>query len=210
MHENVIDIARVANGVTSNIALSSAPASATIKVAVGSTSMAAVVPRSRTNGWDYDPAANKIIFYGDARPSAGEAVVIGYRRWDWAHDGTRPPDACDACATGTACDPTLDTAFCAPICGEVTCPTGEVCTADIASCTGAPPSPPAMPPQNPPQAPPQNPPQNAPPPAMPPPSPSPSPSACGTMTCASGQVCDPTANTCVAPCEQTGCTGGFF
>jgi hypothetical protein len=208
MHQNLIDIARVANGLTSNFALSAAPASATIRVAIGSASTAQVIPRSRTNGWDYDPAPNKIIFYGDARPKDGDAVIIGYRRWDWAHNGTRPPDACDACASGTACDPTLDTAFCAPICGEVTCQSGATCVDDTATCTGTPPSPPMTPPQT---QPPQNPPpQNPPTPATPPPSPMPSPSVCGSMTCASGQVCDPTANTCVAPCEQTGCTGGFF
>src|SRR5262249_44073700 len=114
MHQNVVDIARVATGVTSNFVLSHTPASATIKVAVGTDPNARQVMRSRTNGYDYDPATNHIIFYGDAKPAKGDQVVIGYRRWDWSHNTNRPPDACDLCSAGTSCDPTLDTAYCEP------------------------------------------------------------------------------------------------
>src|SRR5262249_11294121 len=62
-HKNVVDTAGVAPGVPSTSALSKTPASATIRVAVGSTMNARVPSRSPTNGWDYDPASNKIIFY---------------------------------------------------------------------------------------------------------------------------------------------------
>jgi hypothetical protein len=181
MHQNVIDVARVATGVSSNFPLSHIPASSTIKIAAGDANTARQVTRSRTNGWDYDPSTNRIIFYGTGRPMKGEDVVIGYRRIDWAHNGSRPPDACDLCAGGTACDPTLDTAYCAPICGDVICADGMTCQPDSASCGT--PTTPVM---------------------NPPPTPS---TTCGSMTCANGQVCNSTTNSCVAPCEMTGCAG---
>ncbi|MBL8685434.1 MAG: hypothetical protein JNK05_40030 [Myxococcales bacterium] len=40
------------------------------------------VPRSRDNGFDYDSAANSIVFYGARfRPNMGDEVVVSYRLW---------------------------------------------------------------------------------------------------------------------------------
>jgi hypothetical protein len=40
------------------------------------------VPRSRVDGFDYDPSANSVVFFGAThRPRMGDEVVISYRVW---------------------------------------------------------------------------------------------------------------------------------
>jgi len=40
------------------------------------------VPRSRLDGFDYDPSANSVVFFGTThRPRSGDEVVISYRVW---------------------------------------------------------------------------------------------------------------------------------
>jgi hypothetical protein len=134
MRQNVADIARAATGIVSEYQLTEIPASASIRIAKGLPGMGATVPRSRTDGWDYDPVRNRIVFYGSARPMKGEEIVVGYRRWDWKGNTNRPPDGCDLCEMFTSCDPELDTAVCQPICGEVVCENGLACLPDSATC----------------------------------------------------------------------------
>lgn len=134
MRQNVEDIARAATGIVSDYQLTQFPASASIRVAKGSAGAGVAIPRSRTNGWDYDPVRNRITFFGDARPVKGEEIVVGYRRWDWKGNPNRPPDACDLCELNTSCNPELDTAVCEPVCGEVVCPDQQACLPETASC----------------------------------------------------------------------------
>lgn len=179
MRTNVADIARAATGISSEYELSSIPASATIRVAKGPAGQGVNIPRSRTNGFDYDAARNRIIFYGDARPMKGDEIVVGYRRWDWKGNPNRPgdpSDGCDLCEVNTVCDPELDIVLCEPVCGEVVCNPGEACLPDTASCGD--------------------------PNTLPPP-----PTEGCDVTCDPGLVCDPAAGECVVPCEETGCVG---
>jgi hypothetical protein len=100
-------------GAASQFQLRGAPISSTIQVGVtraGPTTT--IVPRSRTSGFDYDPASNSIFFRGTQyRPAAGDRVTISYRVW-------QPPEQpCGPCAAGTTCDPMLG-----------------ICTCDRAAC----------------------------------------------------------------------------
>lgn len=175
MRQNLEDVARAATGVASTYELSQIPASATIRVAIGPPGQGRAIPRSRDNGFDYDPVQNKIIFYGDARPEKDDEVVVGYRRWDWANNPNSPADPCDDCEVNTFCNPELDIADCQPICGETVCDPGLACLPDTAGCGD---------------------PSDVPPPG----------DDCGG--CDPGLVCDPSADTCVVPCEETGCAQG--
>jgi hypothetical protein len=65
-------------GAASQFKLSRTPITSTIKVSVRNQ----VVPRSRQDGFDYDPASRTIVFYGNTyRPMAGDQVFISYRVW---------------------------------------------------------------------------------------------------------------------------------
>lgn len=134
MRANVQDIARAATGIASDYQLTQLPASASIRVAKGAPGAGVTIPRSRSNGWDYDPIRNRIVFYGSARPMKGEEIVVGYRRWDWKGNMNRPPDGCDLCEMYTSCDPTSDLTICEPVCGEVVCEGGQACLPDTAMC----------------------------------------------------------------------------
>jgi hypothetical protein len=79
---NVSEVIRAAFGASSTYRLAAPPISATIKVAqvlqAGSNPLE--VPRSRSDGFDYDGVSNAILFYGDWRPVAGGLdVVASYR-----------------------------------------------------------------------------------------------------------------------------------
>jgi hypothetical protein len=79
---NVENIIRAASGVSSTYLLSQPPISSTIKVAAVPAPAQAPreVPRSRTNGFDYDGVTNAILFYGSYRPVLdGLDVVASYR-----------------------------------------------------------------------------------------------------------------------------------
>ncbi|MFO0728445.1 MAG: hypothetical protein U1E65_32010 [Myxococcota bacterium] len=134
MAQNLRDVARVTSGVASAYHLSSVPASASLQVAIGPAGHGREIPRSRTNGFDYDPVQNSVVFYGDAQPKDGDEIVIGYRRWDFANDPRTPPDGCDMCAAGTSCAPTSDLVLCEPICGDTICSGGLTCITESASC----------------------------------------------------------------------------
>jgi hypothetical protein len=177
MRQNLDAIARVATGVASTYRLSARPASASLRVAIGPPGQGREVRRSRVDGYDYDPAQNSVVFYGAARPTEGDEVRIGYRRWDFAGGPGDPLDPCEGCAPGTACDAASDDAACRPRCGLEICADGLGCNLDVAAC-GPPTSP----------------------------SPSPSPTdRCGGRCAAAGRVCDPIVGACVVPCSTTGC-----
>jgi hypothetical protein len=66
-------------GAASQFALNRSPITSTIKVRVRGMD----VPRSRAEGFDYDPASRSIIFFGARfRPMRGDEVVISYRVWE--------------------------------------------------------------------------------------------------------------------------------
>ncbi len=134
MRMNLENVAFAATGIASAYQLSATPASATIRVAVGPPGQGRVIPRSRDNGFDYDPVQNKIIFFGDSRPHKDDEVVVGYRRWDWAGNPNSPADPCDDCSLGSFCNPELDIADCQAICGDVVCDAGLACLPDTAGC----------------------------------------------------------------------------
>ncbi len=80
--DNVEHIVRAAHGVASSYHLSAPPISSTIKVAMQTQAGQApeLVPRSRTNGFDYDGTQNNLVFYGDWRPdSDGLDITASYR-----------------------------------------------------------------------------------------------------------------------------------
>lgn len=65
-------------GASSQFRLSRTPISSTLQVTVGGR----VAPRSRSQGFDYDPSARSVVFYGSMfRPRVGDPVVISYRVW---------------------------------------------------------------------------------------------------------------------------------
>lgn len=184
MNQNLENVARAANGVASSYALSAQPASATLKVAIGQAGGARrVLSRSRTDGFDYDAAQNKIIFYGASAPRAGEEIVVAYRRWDYAGNPDRPtpaPDAptpdegCDRCPGDTSCRPDSDFVECQVGCGDQICTGTDVCLEDFGVCG----DPGASGPED----------------------------AC-SGTCAPGRICTGDGR-CVVPCEETGCASG--
>ncbi len=65
-------------GAASQFKLLRSPITSTIKVNVRNTD----VPRSRLDGFDYDPVSKAIVFYGSTyRPQIGDQVYISYRVW---------------------------------------------------------------------------------------------------------------------------------
>lgn len=65
-------------GSASQFKLARSPITSTIKVNVNGVD----VPRSRSSGFDYDPASKSIIFYGSQyRPMLGQSVTVSYRVW---------------------------------------------------------------------------------------------------------------------------------
>ncbi|MDP3277062.1 MAG: hypothetical protein Q8Q09_17860 [Deltaproteobacteria bacterium] len=66
-------------GAASQFRLNRTPITSTIKLRVRGMD----VPRSRAEGFDYDPASRSIIFFGNRfRPARGDEVVISYRVWE--------------------------------------------------------------------------------------------------------------------------------
>lgn len=110
-------------GASSPFVLERVPITSTIKVRVRGRD----VPRSRTDGFDYDGASRSIIIYGPSyRPAMGDEVVVSYRLWQPC------PSAGASCVTDSDC--------CAPhTCRERRCsppcrPAGSMCTADADCC----------------------------------------------------------------------------
>jgi len=76
------EIVIAAIGAASRLDLSERPVSLTLKVATGHPGEAAHdVDRSLVDGFDYDPQFNRLTFYGDEVPEAGDDVAVSYRVW---------------------------------------------------------------------------------------------------------------------------------
>ena len=78
------------------------PIAASLKVAVsatmGSSCNKSDVPRSRTNGFDFDGTAQSLVFYGDCRPTNGAEIAVSYRYWEdntGANPTYRDPISCE-------------------------------------------------------------------------------------------------------------------
>ena len=67
-------IATNSGGASSRYVLTGKPVSSTIEVRVDGSE----VIRSKNDGWQYIALSNTIVFYGDAIPSAGSAIVVEY------------------------------------------------------------------------------------------------------------------------------------
>jgi len=110
-------------GATSQYVLDRTPITSTIKVRVRGMD----VPRSRSEGFDYDGVFRAIVFYGERyRPRSGDEVVASYRVWQ----------PCPR--SGATCSSDLD--CCAPtMCRDGRCnlacmPLGETCVQDSDCC----------------------------------------------------------------------------
>ncbi|HUU04032.1 MAG TPA: MopE-related protein [Myxococcota bacterium] len=82
---NVQDIVRAAQGIASSYLLTQPPISSTIKVAMQTTAgqPPLLVPRSRSDGFDYDGTQNSLVFYGSWRPQEDNLdVTASYRSYD--------------------------------------------------------------------------------------------------------------------------------
>jgi hypothetical protein len=121
--------------------LSKPPISASIKVAMEPGSTVGTcnwsnVPRDTLNGWDFDAATRRIVFFGGCLPSGpGKKIAVSYHFWT---DKSPDPggDPCNnACTAPTACDPGSATCVCPANCGGA-CTGATAC--DLASCACVP------------------------------------------------------------------------
>ena len=132
-------------GSTATLQLSSPPISATLKVAIEpgaildpATCDASNVPRSRTNGFDYDGAFNRISFYGDCRPQSGGGapIAVSYRTWlDLSPLPNGTPVPCGGCEAPLICNPATAACECPSDCGGNA--PGPNWRCDTATCTFA-------------------------------------------------------------------------
>jgi hypothetical protein len=142
--ETIEGIVNAVIGQVSPYALSNAPISSTIKVAMEGpvTNSGACnggnladIPRSRIDGFGYDGATNTLSFFGACRPSsAGADIAASYRRWI---DLTGDPDGGDQPCGGDCPDPFIcvnDQCLCPSDCGTgAVLPPSQTC--DAATCT---------------------------------------------------------------------------
>ena len=126
-------------GATSPYQLSKPPISSTLKLAMDDGTGAVItVPRSRTNGFDYDGANQSIQLFGSYRPAkTGLSMALSYRYWE---DRTPNPDGggCGTCPSPLVCNPQTDTCDCPADCGGNQ--PGPNYTCDQSSCSWACPS----------------------------------------------------------------------
>ena len=136
------------------------PISSTIEVAVQvcknaseypscqSGTQSVTVPRSRDNGFDYDPINNSLILYGTARAVTAGDISVSYRYW--VNNQEPPGGASKTCPcpetlsnTNCACNPGLtcgvtgsgsnEVDTCAPVTNVTTCNQKPGCTWNSAS-----------------------------------------------------------------------------
>lgn len=143
MNQVVQDIVRAGAGIASQIVLTEAPISSTLRVVMadeaGSFLGMPDVPRSRQNGFDYafalDLATNrvehKIVFYGSARPPANRKLMVSYRTWEQGSPSPGGPD-CD-CGAGQRCNADTNECEIDPTCGGE-CVAPNVCNQDNGMC----------------------------------------------------------------------------
>ena len=127
------------------------------------------LPRSKSDGFDYDGTTNSLQFYGDCRPrfdQVGERIAVSYRYWipdlvdgDECNCGLGPPWTCvnDTCVcpadcglgeplpAGRTCNPTTCALECLPDCGGCVgaseCQLGSCACECPAGCGGPSPGP---------------------------------------------------------------------
>jgi len=95
---NVQNIVRAAQGVASIYQLTKPPISSTIKVALqrAAGQVPEIVPRSRSDGFDYDGTQNTLVFYGSWRPSADNLdLTASYRSFEHCQPETEICDGID-------------------------------------------------------------------------------------------------------------------
>ena len=113
--------------------------SASMKVALEAGSTAGIcnvadVPRSRENGFDYDPRTRTVQFFGDCRPIVvGATIALSYRTWREAPPEVDVPCEC-GCPGNLSC---VDDG--ADVCGcqctqDLTCAAGFAFDADVCAC----------------------------------------------------------------------------
>jgi hypothetical protein len=77
------EIAASSAGLASAFRLTGRPVALTIQVAHASPGeAAALIDRSRTDGFDFDNAVNRIVFFGDSVPETDDELTISYNRWE--------------------------------------------------------------------------------------------------------------------------------
>ncbi len=126
----VAKILDLAIGKASTLTLTKSPISSTIKVAIDAELQGACnkddIPRSRTNGFDYDGAANAIKLYGNCRPKKGQEgkpISVSYRYWI---DKTPNPDGLPTCPDNKIYSEQEKKCVCLPTCG-LACGLGYEC-----------------------------------------------------------------------------------
>ena len=130
------DMVAAVAGATSEATLSQRPISATLKVSIsraspimdcpGGPATTCVVPRSRSNGFDYDPVANSVFFRGAPRIAINDLVTISYRVW------LPPPPACQPPLVN---DPMTGRCVCPSDCGQMGgCGDNRVCNLGTCEC----------------------------------------------------------------------------
>jgi hypothetical protein len=116
-------IRRILNAVFGSVSpyrLSRPPISTSLKMAVERPAVDGgfvVVPRSSTDGFDYNGATNTVALYGTFFPDAPDReIAVSYRYWV---NGEAPPPQpqCPTCAPPLLCDPATLTCICPPDCG---------------------------------------------------------------------------------------------
>jgi hypothetical protein len=77
-------IAEATAGIASGLRLRGVPLAPTVEVTHGSAQTGDVteMPRSRTDGFDYDGIVNRVSFTGPMPPQTNDRVIIPYRRWE--------------------------------------------------------------------------------------------------------------------------------
>ena len=89
-------IASATAGIASGLRLRGTPAPQSIKVkhADRSAQTTSELPRSRSNGFEYDSIVNRISFSGDDVPETDDRVVVPYLRWEGSVIRCRTDDDC--------------------------------------------------------------------------------------------------------------------
>lgn len=189
--QGISQIMTSAVGQATSNKLKKPPVAASIKVALSATTGAcgnkADVPRSRTNGFDFDGTNQTLVFYGACRPTKGAQIAVSYRYWDDqtgpnpSYDTTEPNckaplvanalgqcvcSDCGGCGGGLSCNRTSCTCECPSDCNGA-------CSGNFSCDT----------------------------------------SSCGcvcnmNMTCGDNRVWDKNSCDCVCPTSATSCTGG--
>jgi hypothetical protein len=110
----------IMDSVISNVSpyqLSKPAVTSTIKVAMDANATVGAcnwsnVPRSRVDGWDYDPRTRRLSFFGGCRPNGAVVngnIAVSYRYWiDQSRNpdpGSNPCSDCGLCPGLATCDP---------------------------------------------------------------------------------------------------------